>query len=321
MATGCAGVRADEPHPRVATAARSEPRAPLRRRAELRYDLVGRAFPLPVVKATIGGRPTLMLVDTGANVHVVAGWLARRLGLPMKKLGDVGSDHVGKAITTWRVEGPASALAIDGWGPVAATSLVVTEVPEAIEKMGIGGIVSPQRLADEGDAVLLDLYRGELRAAWWDAAERELGASGTALVAPGKQHACEEPDDTGAGVSYVLPVKVEGHVVSLLLDTGAYRSDVFASSPAGQKLLPRSVTDSEPVYAASGRVISRKLRDARIVTGDVSVVGDVGLIQGAADDACPRDGVLAMDVLRACTLLLGRSRVAGVCARIDGAVR
>lgn len=321
-APACGGSHEGEAHPRVAAAPRApEPRPVLRRRAPLRFDLGGRAFPLPVVKATLAGQPTLFLVDTGANVHVVAGWLARKLGLPMKKLGDVGSDHVGKVITTWRVEAQAAALALEGWGPVTTNGLVVTEIPEAIEKMGIGGILCPQRLADEGDAVLLDLYRGELRSAWWDVAERDLVGRGSALVVADAQRACQEADGGETGLGYVLPATIEGHAVSLLLDTGAYRSDVFVGSGVGQKLLPRSVPDAEPVYAASGRLVTRKLKDARIVTGEFSAVGDVGLVQGAADGACPRDGVLAMDVLRACALLLGRTRMAGVCTRIDGAAR
>ena len=44
------------------------------------------------------------------------------------------------------------------------------------------------------------------------------------------------------------------------------------------------------------------------------LVTDVDLIQGASDPSCPRDGVIAMDVLRTCTLLLGRSRMFGRCS-------
>jgi predicted aspartyl protease len=307
-------------HPRVATAQSTGPRAPVQRRAPLRFELGGRAFPLPVVRATVAGHPTMLLVDTGANVHVVAGWLARKLALPLEKLGDVGSDHVGKTITTWRSK--AAPLALEGWGPVGTSSVIVTEIPEAIEKLGIGGIVSPQKLGDEGDAVVLDLYRGELRAAWWDDAVKELAAGpGASFVTEGRQRACEEPDASGPGIAYVVPATIDGQSAALLVDTGAHRSDVFASSAPGQKLAPRSVTDIEPVYTASGKVSARKLQGARIVSGGFSVVGDVGLIQGSADSGCPRDGVLAMDVLRACTLVLGRARVAGMCTRIDGGPR
>src|SRR5688572_28985383 len=65
--------------------------APLTRRAALHYDIRGRPFPLPVVAGRISGHPVLMLVDTGANSHVVAAWFARKVGVSMKKLGDIGT--------------------------------------------------------------------------------------------------------------------------------------------------------------------------------------------------------------------------------------
>jgi hypothetical protein len=88
----------------TATSAEESPRTYTPRKAKLRYEIHGRPFPLPLVTGTIAGQPVLMLVDTGANSHVIAGWFARKLGLPMKKLGDVGTDHVGKTIATYRID-------------------------------------------------------------------------------------------------------------------------------------------------------------------------------------------------------------------------
>lgn len=320
---GCAASRGDETsgHPRVAAAAGARPHARPTRHATVRYDLRGRPFDLPLVHGTLDGQRTIFLLDTGANVHIVGATLARKLGLAMTKTNERGSDHLGMPITTWRIDKPQ--LVLDEWGPVAPPSAVVTEIPKALERLGVGGILSPQKLATEGDAVVLDLYRGEIRDAWWEDAAREIGATGAPLVGRGPEDgkACEEPDRTGTGLAYVLPASVEGQSVSLLLDTGAQRSDLFASSPAGQKLLPRSVTDDEPMYAASGKFVIRRLPRAAITAGAFSSVVDVGLVEGSADSACKRDGVLAMDVLRACTLVLGRSRAFGTCAPIDGTPR
>ncbi len=320
-ANGCATPRGDEAsgRPRVAAAAGARPRPT--RHATVRYDLAGRPFDLPLVHGTLEGRRTIFLLDTGANVHIVGATLARRLGLAMTKTSERGSDHLGMPITTWRIDSPR--LVLDEWGPLAAPSAVVTEIPKALERLGIGGILSPQKLATEGDAVVLDLYRGEIRDAWWKDALLEIGTTGVPLVGRGPKdgRACEEPDRTGTGLAYVLPASIEGQAVSLLLDTGAQRSDLFVSSPAGQTLLPRSLTDSEPMYAASGKFVIRRLPQVSISAGAFSAVVDVGLVEGSADSACKRDGVLAMDVLRACTLLLGRSHAHGTCATIDGAPR
>ena len=280
------------------------------RRAKLRYEIHGRPFPLPLVTGTIAGQPVLMLVDTGANSHVIAGWLARKLGLPMKKLGDVGTDHVGKTIATFRIEKPE--LAIDEWGALASMPVLATDVPEVIEKLGIGVFISPQRLVEEGDSVVLDLAKGELRAAWWDEARYELSAVGVPLVL-GEARACEETEGPIKGRAYVLPGAIEAQHVDLLLDTGAQHSDVFTTSFAGQRLAAQSTVNKEPMYTASGKISARKLKSARVSSGSFAVTADVDLIAGAADSSCPRDGVLAMDVLRSCALLLGRQRIYGRC--------
>ena len=67
------------------------------------------------------------------------------------------------------------------------------------------------------------------------------------------------------------------------------------------------------MYTASGKISARKLKGAHITTGNFAVTTDVDLIQGAADSSCPRDGVLAMDVLRSCALVFGRSKIFGRC--------
>ncbi|MBX3214496.1 MAG: retroviral-like aspartic protease family protein [Labilithrix sp.] len=295
---------------RLATATPAADRT-LTRRAPLRYDIRGRPFPLPVVSGTIAGHPVLMLVDTGANSHVVAGWLARRLSLPMKKLGDIGTDHVGRAIATYRID--KLEMSIDEWGPLSATTVLATEVPDVIEKLGIGAFISPQRLDEEGDAVVLDLAKGEVRAAWWDDALEELSAGGALLAHPGQARACEENDGPVRGLAFVVPATIDSQKVQLLVDTGAQHSDVFTTSAAGQRLASRSAPNKEAMYTASGKISARKLTGARVATGELVVTADVDLIQGAADSSCPRDGVLAMDVLRSCALLFGRAKLHGRC--------
>ncbi|MBX3190455.1 MAG: aspartyl protease family protein [Labilithrix sp.] len=313
------------PRSRLATATRPADftgpggRPLARRRATILYENRGRAFPLPLVTGTIAGQPALMLVDTGANSHIIAGWLARKLGLPMRRLGDSGSDHVGKSVPTFRIENPG--VVIDRWGALAPAPILALDVPEVIERLGIGAFISPQRLVDapakgeDGDAIVLDLEKGEIRAAWWDDARYELTAEGIELVRGDESsRVCEEQSGPIKVLAYVVPASIESQRVSLLLDTGAQHSDLFASSAAGLKLAGQSVTNKEPMYTASGRVSTRIVKSARVTAGSFSVTTDVDLITGGPDAACPRDGVIAMDVLRSCTLLLGRSRVYGRCA-------
>ena len=67
------------------------------------------------------------------------------------------------------------------------------------------------------------------------------------------------------------------------------------------------------MYTASGKISARLLKGARVTAGAFSIVTDVDLIGGSADASCPRDGVLAMDVLRSCSLLLGRTKIFARC--------
>ena len=129
----------------------------------------------------------------------------------------------------------------------------------------------------------------------------------------GEARACEETEGPIKGLAYVLPATVESQRVDLLLDTGAQHSDVFTTSLAGQRLTAQSTVNKEPMYTASGKISARKLRGARVTAGGFAVSADVDLIAGAADSSCPRDGVLAMDVLRSCMLLLGRQRIYARC--------
>jgi predicted aspartyl protease len=276
-----------------------------------RYELRGHHFPLPLVHGTVAGTPTWMLVDTGANSHVVAGWLARQVGLPLKKLGDLGSDHAGRTIATFRVDHPR--MTIDEWGPVPDGPMLATEVPALIEELGIGAFVSPQRLVEgDGGGVVLDFVAGEMRADHYEAALRKLGRHGSS-IAPNGGRVCEDDASPIQGLAFVIPASVEGRTVDLLVDTGAERSDLLVSSGAARALTPRSTRNKEQLYAASGRMTSRTVHGATVSVGDFAVKTDLDLIPGAADPYCPRDGVVSMDVLHACILVLGRTAMSGRC--------
>jgi hypothetical protein len=277
----------------------------------LRFELNGRRFPLPLVRGSVGGEPVWMLVDTGANSHVVASWVARKLAIAMRPLGEVGSDHTGRPVTAYAVDGVR--VVIDGWGPLADTPLLVTDIPDPIAHIGIGAFVSPQWLARDGDALVLDLAGAEMHEARWDEASRELdGLSGREIDSSGVR-LCRDSTSAIPGLEFVLAAQVEGQAVDLLVDTGAYRTDLLSSSPAGRALAARAKPSPEQMYAASGLVRTSVVGSARVRVGEWSVTRDVDVVPGVSDPACPRDGVVSMDVLESCTLLLGRTRLRGRC--------
>ncbi len=298
--------------PTLATLTAKPEREP--RSAHLLFELRGRGFPLPLVHGTVNGVETWMLVDTGANSHVIASWLARKVGLEMHPLGDVGSDHTGHAVMTYSVDHPK--VAIDEWGALDEGPMLVTDVPEPIEHLGIGAFISPQWLGDTGEAVVLDLANKEMRSAPFEDAVHVIAGHGKAL-GTGKVRICEDTASVIKGLSFVVPASVDGQTVELLVDTGAHKTDLLTASPAGQRLLPRSVPSREQMYAASGLVRTRTVRGVHIKLGEFAphdgTPSEVDLIPGAADPVCPRDGVVSMDVLKSCVLVLGRKQMYARC--------
>jgi predicted aspartyl protease len=289
--------------------AATEAREP--RTTPLRFELRGHPFPLPVVHGTVNGEPTWMLVDTGANSHVIASWLAHKVGLPMHPLGDVGSDHTGRAVMTYSVDHPD--VVIDSWGALDDGPMLVTDVPEPIERLGIGAFISPQWLSADGEVVVMDLPGKEMHTAALADAVRSLGTRGKPLVT-GKAHLCEDTASVIQGLGFVVPANVEGQAVELLVDTGAHKTDLLMTTRAGQRLLPRSAPSRDQMYAASGLVRTRTVRGVRVKVGEWSIGTDLDLIPGASDPVCPRDGVVSMDVLKSCVLVLGHKQLIGRCS-------
>ena len=283
----------------------------LPRRVGLRFDLNGRKFPLPLVHGTVAGEPVWMLVDTGANSHVIASWVARKVGLAMKPLGDVGSDHTGRAVTAYTVEHPG--VTIDDWGTLTDGPMLVTDVPEPIARIGIGAFVSPQWLAGAGDAVVLDLTNREMRSAPWEDAVKALEAGPGREVAPNGTRLCEDTASAIKGLAFVLPASIDGHGVDLLVDTGAHRTDLLTTSKVGRVLAGRARPSKEQMYAASGLVKTSLVRAAAVKIGEFVLTTDIDLVPGVSDPVCPRDGVVSMDALASCTLLLGRKQLRGRC--------
>ena len=274
---------------------------------DLEMAINNKPFPLPIVHGTVAGVPTLFLVDTGANAHILAGWIARKAQLTTRAFGDTGVDHAGHTIETRRAPHPQ--VHIDNWGDLPDEPMLVTDIPEAVARLGIGGFLSPQQLTSDDVSLVIDFQKSEMRQVRHGDA---LDAPGSALALDAPR-ACVDKDSPLQGLAFVVKADIEGHAADLLVDTGAHHSDLLATSKPGRALLSRSEASREAVYAASGKVTPRTVRNAHMKVGGLEVVRDVDLIPGHEDDFCPRDGVLAMDILKQCVIVLDRQTVSGVC--------
>ena len=226
------------------------------RRVALHFELNGRKFPLPLVHGVIGGVPVWMLVDTGANSHVIASWVARKAGMRMRSLGDVGSDHTGQSVPAYSVDNPR--VVIDDWGALPNAAMLVTDVPQPIEHIGIGAFVSPQWLAGAGEGVVLDLAAREMRTAPWEQALRSLDERGGVEIAPAGARLCRDDSSAIRGLAFVLPASIDGHAVDLLLSALARRCRLCLTRCQAAKVFrrrarPQPRADVRRVGAGEGR--------------------------------------------------------------------
>jgi hypothetical protein len=271
-----------------------------------------------VVEGSVGGVRTLFVIDTGASAHILTGWLARKAKLPLENHGDSGSDHTGKKLVSFRT--PSPSFVLDSWGKLPEKETLVIEVPEHIEKLGIGAFLSPQNL--DAEAVVLDLPRGELREARSLDEEKGRLAEWASLSRPvprllPEPVPCRDGSTIG-GLAFLVPATFADQPATLLLDTGAQKTDLLAGSVPGKQLSPRAEA-GEPVFSASGKLATKILRSTEVTVGEVKSRLDVSILPGSAETLCARDGVLGMDVLKSCVMVFASGTVHARCLASDEA--
>src|SRR6201999_286923 len=99
---------------------------------------------------------------TGATHHVLSTAMVKRLGLAGSEGKGTGSGHAGKAVSTSQITAPD--LVLEGWGRITGARVLAVELPAVFDALGIGGILSPQRLAALGESAVIDFPAGEIAA-------------------------------------------------------------------------------------------------------------------------------------------------------------
>jgi len=253
---------------------------------------VGAQRRVPLVHGTIAGRGTMLLLDTGAYDHLLEGWFAHELA-DAEASGKTAAviDHANRTVAMDRWS--EVSLALDGWGPLGTIRPLATrDATMGPFTLGIGGIVSPQKL-NPGGAVVLDFPGGEMVAEDLAHAEARLGGHRVSL---GTAIRC--------GTAYILTGSIEGKEARLIVDTGAAATDLKATSAPGRALTGRSAVARDMV-AVGGAVTSRLISDATVILGQLKVRIDVPLVSDrAAMMRCASDGVVGMDVLASCVVVI-----------------
>jgi hypothetical protein len=262
----------------------------------IRYDeaLARRGFPSPVLKVTVNGVTGWALIDTGAGMHTLAAWFVEKAGLvPDASLTDrVGArDASGERV--WLRFLDDVSLTLEGTRALRLGVAAVADFPEEFQSARIAGLLSPQSILREGEALILDLRSPSLRIHAAEAAGAE-GARGDRL------DACRSRAAEISGLLFATTAAFEGRPARLLVDTGASQTRLAGDASAAIGLPRDGARDQlgigdvrEPMAVA---------RAVPVTLGGLEQALDVAI--GGGSPGCGGDGLLGIDVLRRCRLVL-----------------
>ena len=280
------------------TAAKGSSRGQSLREASIQY-LPGRVR-FPAVHGSVRGKSTWMLVDTGASRNFVSDWLVHRIF--EDNMGATASDHAGRNIATTVMDRPR--LQIDGWGSLPDDSAMILHDASRSESDDVGVTMSPQTLAKSGVVVIDFPHKRMAMVHARSDAESVMPPNGGALAVA---QYCR-------GI-YILPAKMGDTTARLMVDTGAYATDLHPRSQAAKSLAFHTQDGQGASMGAGGAIGYHRLPHVAITSGTMSANVDVMLLDEVNDDAyCPFDGVLGMDVLEKCTLVIEDKTLTGRCA-------
>ena len=249
-------------------------------------------FPFPFVEVKIGETTTRFLVDTGAAVHAIDS----------------------EALKAAQLAAPphAASIEIPGWGPLVDHAVTVVELPASIRAHGIGGILSPQLLAEAGKAVVLDLANAQLRLLPRSTAWSQIEDLGTRLTPPA-HHFCAADSAGVPGLLIALDGAVDGEATKLAIDTGASRTLVREGSRGGARVATHPVLGRSIALSSMADLPASIHGGVPLVVGGLSQTADIGLTPGAPHPQCGYEGRIGMDVLRLCAVAMTADEVLVAC--------
>jgi hypothetical protein len=273
------------------------------------YDpaLAAQGFPNPLVKARMAGHEAVFIIDTGASTSVLADWYAEVAGISTARTESRAEDAAGKtapARLVHRLQGRWS----DG-RRFSINEAIVVAFPPYFESLRLGGLLSPQLLAPPGMAAVLDLRVPSLRFVPFARAQSDLqrskGPVRLELTEP-----CRNADSKLVNRVYLTPVTSVGVTQPMLIDTGATgttladKSQIVQAIGSGSEPGPRS-------EGVGGEVKGRRVREVQLFRGGRIVILNPAIAE--VSGRCGAQGVLGMDALRSCFLILGAKQTAFSC--------
>jgi predicted aspartyl protease len=252
----------------------------------------------PAVHGSVHGKETWMLIDTGASRHFISDWMIRRIFAD--DISQSATDHIGRTIKASRLDEPQ--MKLDGWGMVPDTVAMITS--SGNESSDLGVVMSPQQLAGSGAVVLDFPNKAMTLMSSRDSAERSLSKNGATL---GRAEKC--------GGVYFVSAKIGDTNAKMMVDTGAWATDLRPQSAPARALTMHSSDGLDRGYGAGGAINSHRLPKIAVTVGAVHATIDIQLLDDATETgACRFDGVLGMDVFQSCVLVVDDGGITGKCA-------
>jgi hypothetical protein len=274
----------------------------------LHYDstLEARGFPSPIVRVELRGQPPArFLIDTGASIHTLAAWYVKAAGIQAAASAGSARGSTGQE-SAIRVARQVD-LALDNGHPLALAEAVVVDFPPMFEELRIAGLLSPQLFAPPGQAAVLDL-----RVPYLDIQPVQQAIDRLGIAPLPEARVCSDAESEFANRAYSIHVFALDREASVILDSGATGTVIAADSAMAQALASRSVEGKHTQGLGGVPEANRQVPGVEIRRAGVPVTVDLSLGKSPGPD-CGPDGLLGMDALRDCLLLLGESAPGMAC--------
>jgi predicted aspartyl protease len=275
----------------------------------LRYEpsMIALGFPSPLLRATVRGQPVWFIVDTGASVNTLASWLVSAAHLEARQTTATatGSTGVEKSVRVVANE----MIRLDGGRDLTLRKAIVVDFPPIFAEQRIGGLLSPQLLAPGHSASVLDLRVPTLRFEPFELAVARLGRN-RPLISSGSR-VCRNAESPFENRQYAASVTADGIAGTLLVDTGATSTLAVAGSRIAAALTGRASETGRTQGVGGDVQTTRKAPNVRFERGGTA--STIVVTIGGSTPSCGPDGLIGMDALRQCILVLGESAFAWSC--------
>lgn len=264
---------------------------------EVPEDNATRTIHTPMIRARIGGVDTLLILDTGASDSIFVSALGDAIGVE-RVPDEPGTDHAGAAVPTF-----AATTSVDMQLEsltIPLRRMLFIEGPAPFAEWGIGGIISPQLLHDNG-WVVLDLAGRALRVLEGDEASI---ARAISEAHEGWGHASlARATPSGDSVrQIIINGSVDGMPARAMLNTGGAHTEV------APMLQNDAAADVDVDEVTTGRGVSGS--DVRGRLGSEQLSCRFGSLELTTEDYVVReqtdayDAQFGIDILRTDVLML-----------------